>query len=547
MKLKPIVFLLCFVMILSLCVPAVTAADGATVTFDANGGFFDEDKTVSVRQVSLDDGGRPEEQPDAQRDGWLFNTWRTEPDGGVPIWEFEEFVPDMTFYAWWSEIVPVATPDEFKKNYAEVPGEQHPAVRLTADMTVDFVCASWGNVFVPAGVTLTIADGGLVEGAVENNGSIIVKKGGGLATTQGGDISNYGSIVVEEDGAVRSQMGGSLVNRPEGSITLDGVFNCGGFDGPWFRNEGTIDGDGSIEVRMFAPPDVERPDNEEIAEQVKNMIGDSGVEVSVDDHVDYMISFDTNGGNEIEPIMDDRIPSELPVPEKAGYIFEDWYTDEELTVPAERAVPIGRDVTFYAKWAEPEPFCAFVKGEEATQYQDGETLVLKPGDRVLIGFEGNVFDGRVIPGWDSGALRDSGLAPAEEPVFEGDYGYLDLTVPEDFAGKTADLKYYTVRVSDVFGEGAVGWMDAEHLTECVLHISVPEREPAATMLGDVDLDGSVLAKDARLALRYSAQLEKDLTPVQIANAAVIKKDGKTVTAADARKILRYSAQLETSF
>ena len=85
----------------------------------------------------------------------------------------------------------------------------------------------------------------------------------------------------------------------------------------------------------------------------------------------------------------------IPVPEKAGYIFEDWYTDEELTVPAERAVPIGRDVTFYAKWAEPEPFCAFVKGEEATQYQDGETLVLKPGDRVLLGFEGNVFDGRL--------------------------------------------------------------------------------------------------------------------------------------------------------
>ena len=68
----------------------------------------------------------------------------------------------------------------------------------------------------------------------------------------------------------------------------------------------------------------------------------------------------------------------------------------------------------------------------------------------------------------------------------------------------------------------------------------------ATMYGDVDLDGKVTAKDARLALRYSARLET-LSAIQIANAAVINQDNTTVTAADARKILRYSAKLEPSF
>lgn len=63
-------------------------------------------------------------------------------------------------------------------------------------------------------------------------------------------------------------------------------------------------------------------------------------------------------------------------------------------------------------------------------------------------------------------------------------------------------------------------------------------------LGDVDLNGRVTASDARLALRYSARLEK-LTAEQIANAAVLKRDGKTVRAADARKILRVSARLTT--
>lgn len=546
MKLKLTAFILCFVMLFSVLAPAMIAADVATITLDANGGYFDGQKSVTVKKIPLEEEGYPGDLPYAEREGYIFNGWRTEPDGGTPIWEIEEFTPDMTFYARWSEIIPVATIDEFKKNYADVPGEQHPAVTLTADMTVDFVCASMGDIFVPEGVTLTIEDGGLVEGAVENKGTILVKKGGILATTMGGDINNFGIIIVEEGGTVRSQMGGNLVNESEGSLTLNGVFNCGGYDGPWFRNEGKIDGTGKITTRVFAPSE-DRPDNDAIYEQIKAMIGDAELDVSVDDQVDYEISFETNGGNEIDSILDDRLPSELPVPVKEGSVFAGWYMDEGLTDPAEGAVPIDHNVKLYAKWAEPEPFCAFVKGAEATRYKDGETLTLKPGDKVLIGFEGNVFNGQVIPGWDSGALNDSGLICADEPVFENDYAYLDLTVPADFADKTADLKYFTVLVSDVFGENAVGWEGAKHLSDCVLHIAVSASASIATMLGDVNLDGNVLANDARLALRYSAKLEKDLTPVQIANAAVIKKDDKTVTAADARKILRYSASLEKSF
>ncbi|MCR5783327.1 MAG: InlB B-repeat-containing protein [Clostridia bacterium] len=547
MKLKTIAFLLCFVLLLSVFAPAMIAADAGTITFDANGGYFDGQKSVTVKKVPLDEEGYPTDQPDAEREGWIFNGWRTEPDGGTEIWNIEKFTPDMTFYAAWSGIIPVATPDEFKTNYAEVPGEQHPAVTLTADMTVDFVCSSWGNVFVPGDVTLTIGDGGLVEGAVENKGTILVKKGGILATTMGGNIDNFGIIIVEEGGTVRSQMGGNLVNKAEGSITLNGVFDCGAFDGPWFRNEGKIDGTGKIKVRVLSPSDDDHPGKEAVYEQTKAMIGDAEVDVSVEDQVDYMISFDTDGGNEIDPVMDDRIPSELPVPTKDGSVFAGWYTDKELTDPAESSVPIDREVTLYAKWAEPEPFCAFVKGAEATQYKDGETLTLNPGDKVLIGFEGNTYNGQLIVGWNSGALNDSGLICAEAPVFENDHSYLDLTVPEDFAGKTADLQYYTVLASDVFGENAVGWVGAKHLTDCVVHITVPASGAVATMPGDVDLDGKVLANDARLALRYSAKLETNLTPEQIANAAVIEKDGKTVTAADARKILRYSASLEKSF
>ncbi len=63
-------------------------------------------------------------------------------------------------------------------------------------------------------------------------------------------------------------------------------------------------------------------------------------------------------------------------------------------------------------------------------------------------------------------------------------------------------------------------------------------------LGDVDLNGKVTAADARLALRFSAKLEK-LSDAQQKNAEV-NKDGK-VTSADARLILRVSAGLEKGF
>lgn len=62
--------------------------------------------------------------------------------------------------------------------------------------------------------------------------------------------------------------------------------------------------------------------------------------------------------------------------------------------------------------------------------------------------------------------------------------------------------------------------------------------------GDVDGNGKIVASDARLALRYSAQLEV-LTDEQIA-AADVDGSGK-VTASDARKILRVAAHLDAPF
>ncbi len=61
-------------------------------------------------------------------------------------------------------------------------------------------------------------------------------------------------------------------------------------------------------------------------------------------------------------------------------------------------------------------------------------------------------------------------------------------------------------------------------------------------LGDVDRDGSITAADARLVLRFSAQLE---TPTDFQSAVSDIDGNKVITANDARILLRVSAQLDS--
>lgn len=69
---------------------------------------------------------------------------------------------------------------------------------------------------------------------------------------------------------------------------------------------------------------------------------------------------------------------------------------------------------------------------------------------------------------------------------------------------------------------------------------VESEAPVEYRLGDVNFDGRITASDARLALRFSAQLETP-TADQYIVANVILDDA--IKATDARLILRCSAQL----
>ena len=101
---------------------------------------------------------------------------------------------------------------------------------------------------------------------------------------------------------------------------------------------------------------------------------------------------------------------------------------------------------------------------------------------------------------------------------------------------TGEPTYPKVKVTHIAGTYMKSVADVVFVNEKGDVISVEK--------GDVDLNGTINASDARLALRYSAQLEK-LTDVQLKNGDV-NGDG-IVNSADARQILRFSAGLEKGF
>jgi uncharacterized repeat protein (TIGR02543 family) len=68
----------------------------------------------------------------------------------------------------------------------------------------------------------------------------------------------------------------------------------------------------------------------------------------VSDDVDYIISFESNGGTNVASINSGELPSIIPV--KDGYKFSGWFLDAEFNYPAYFNAIIDKDMTVYAKW-----------------------------------------------------------------------------------------------------------------------------------------------------------------------------------------------------
>ena len=68
----------------------------------------------------------------------------------------------------------------------------------------------------------------------------------------------------------------------------------------------------------------------------------------------YTVTFDTQGGNEIESVRvkRDETVSRPTDPTREGYVFEGWFTDADCTDAFDFDTKITKNMTLYAKWTE---------------------------------------------------------------------------------------------------------------------------------------------------------------------------------------------------
>ena len=76
------------------------------------------------------------------------------------------------------------------------------------------------------------------------------------------------------------------------------------------------------------------------------------------DHIEYTVTYNTNGGSAVADTTASSLPSELPATTKAGATFRGWYYDEACTREAKAGDKLSKNTTLYAKWEIFEPIAA---------------------------------------------------------------------------------------------------------------------------------------------------------------------------------------------
>ncbi len=95
----------------------------------------------------------------------------------------------------------------------------------------------------------------------------------------------------------------------------------------------------------------------------------SNSKISVDSSAYWTISFNSNGGSEIDPIKvkdGEKASKPISIPQKECYSFLAWYSDSFLTMEFDWSMPITADWTLFASY-EKEETSSSIDSEE-----DGE-------------------------------------------------------------------------------------------------------------------------------------------------------------------------------
>ena len=111
--------------------------------------------------------------------------------------------------------------------------------------------------------------------------------------------------------------------------------------------------------------------------------------------VQYSVSFDTRGGQQIMPVMVDKNhPIEVEDPVREGYTFEGWYSSPDLSAKWDKNDKVTEDTVLYASWSKQTRTISF----ETNGADPIEPITLKYGESfsmpsLTISKEGYGFQG----------------------------------------------------------------------------------------------------------------------------------------------------------
>ena len=191
--------------------------------------------------------------------------------------------------------------------------------------------------------------------------------------------------------AYRAMAGGSLMNVviPASVVTVgDNVFENSAVESVYFQeteNDRTINSRAFMNAgKLVAVYVVGENDNNLLAD---NYYAGRKV-VSVTGGADqFAVSFNTNGGNDIDPILFDvyiTAETAMPQPVKVGSVFCGWYFDAGLSSYAGDSIPQGLigNKTYYARWALPTDF---VSGASVIAFSGSSAVIRIDSDAVPSG------------------------------------------------------------------------------------------------------------------------------------------------------------------
>ncbi len=96
----------------------------------------------------------------------------------------------------------------------------------------------------------------------------------------------------------------------------------------------------------------------------------SNIKISVDSSTYWTISFNSNGGSEIDPIKvkdGEKASKPTSIPQKEGYSFLAWYSDSFLTMEFDWSMPITADWTLFASYEKEETSSSIDSEEETSE------------------------------------------------------------------------------------------------------------------------------------------------------------------------------------